>query len=76
MHFGLLDKANFVEKKATNSSGIYIGKRTSHDMQASLKHPGYELFARGLLLPALGTMYHLQHPIAPISTSSLAAGLG
>ncbi len=38
MHFGQSNKANFVEKKFPNPSGIYIGERTSHGLQASLDH--------------------------------------
>ncbi len=37
MHFWLLDKANFLEKEGTSSSGIYIGKRTFYGLQASLE---------------------------------------
>ena len=75
MHFELLNKTNFVKKKTINSSEIYIGKRTFHDMQASLKHSKYELFVKSLFLLALRTMYHLQHFIVSIFTSSLTAKL-
>ncbi len=38
MHFEQLNKANFVEKNNPKPSGIYIGERTSHGLQASLDH--------------------------------------